>query len=222
MRAGYSSAVTTWAELGQSAESCTRWDLYERATATVFGEGKTNAAMVLVGEQPGDQEDKQGRPFVGPAGRVLPGPGRQRHRPGRRLPDQRRQALQVDRARQAPDPPAPERHRDQGLQILAGGGTRFHPSPAARPGRRSGDPAREACRGAARGAPPASSRPWPLLVRSETVSTRPVWSTAECPHELGLVHRRTALDAAASCLGVQLLVGRAPGAAVRAQPAAPG
>ena len=63
--------MTTWPELVQSAGSCTRCDLYQRATATVFGEGKTNAAMVLVGETPGDQEDKQGRPFVGPAGRVL-------------------------------------------------------------------------------------------------------------------------------------------------------
>jgi uracil-DNA glycosylase len=63
--------VTTWAELAQSAASCTRCDLYQRATATVFGEGNTTAAMALVGEQPGDQEDKQGRPFVGPAGRVL-------------------------------------------------------------------------------------------------------------------------------------------------------
>jgi uracil-DNA glycosylase len=65
------SAVTTWQELAESAASCTRCDLYRRATATVFGEGKTTAAMMLVGEQPGDQEDKQGRPFVGPAGRVL-------------------------------------------------------------------------------------------------------------------------------------------------------
>jgi uracil-DNA glycosylase family protein len=63
--------VTTWQELAESAGSCTRCDLYRRATATVFGEGKKNASMVLVGEQPGDQEDKQGRPFVGPAGRVL-------------------------------------------------------------------------------------------------------------------------------------------------------
>jgi uracil-DNA glycosylase len=63
--------VTTWQELAESAASCTRCDLYRRATATVFGEGRTTAAMVLVGEQPGDQEDKQGRPFVGPAGRVL-------------------------------------------------------------------------------------------------------------------------------------------------------
>jgi uracil-DNA glycosylase family protein len=63
--------VATWQELAESAASCTRCDLYERATATVFGEGKASAAMVLVGEAPGDQEDKQGRPFVGPAGRVL-------------------------------------------------------------------------------------------------------------------------------------------------------
>ena len=63
--------MTTWQELAESAASCTRCDLYKRATATVFGEGKATAAMVLVGEEPGDQEDKQGRPFVGPAGRVL-------------------------------------------------------------------------------------------------------------------------------------------------------
>jgi uracil-DNA glycosylase len=63
--------VTTWQELAESAASCTRCDLYRRATETVFGEGNTASAMVLVGEQPGDQEDKQGRPFVGPAGRVL-------------------------------------------------------------------------------------------------------------------------------------------------------
>ncbi|MGH3254781.1 MAG: UdgX family uracil-DNA binding protein [Streptosporangiaceae bacterium] len=63
--------MATWAELAGSASSCTRCDLYRRATATVFGEGKTDAAMVLVGETPGDQEDKQGRPFVGPAGHVL-------------------------------------------------------------------------------------------------------------------------------------------------------
>ena len=63
--------MATWQELADSAASCTRCDLYRRATATVFGEGKKSAAMVLLGEQPGDQEDKQGHPFVGPAGRVL-------------------------------------------------------------------------------------------------------------------------------------------------------
>lgn len=63
--------VTTLTELAREAASCTRCDLYQRATATVFGEGRPNSALALVGEQPGDQEDKQGHPFVGPAGHVL-------------------------------------------------------------------------------------------------------------------------------------------------------
>jgi DNA polymerase len=63
--------VTTLAELAEQATSCTRCGLYQRATVTVFGEGKPAAPLALVGEQPGDQEDKQGRPFVGPAGRIL-------------------------------------------------------------------------------------------------------------------------------------------------------
>jgi uracil-DNA glycosylase family protein len=57
--------------LKESAASCTGCDLYKRATQTVFGEGAAHAAVVLVGEQPGDQEDKAGHPFVGPAGRIL-------------------------------------------------------------------------------------------------------------------------------------------------------
>jgi len=63
--------VTTLRELAGQAASCTRCDLYQRATATVLGEGRARAAMAFVGEQPGDQEDKQGHPFVGPAGHVL-------------------------------------------------------------------------------------------------------------------------------------------------------
>jgi uracil-DNA glycosylase family protein len=53
------------------AADCTRCDLYQRATQTVFGEGEVDAPLLLVGEQPGDQEDRAGHPFVGPAGRVL-------------------------------------------------------------------------------------------------------------------------------------------------------
>ena len=53
------------------AAGCTRCDLYERATQTVFGEGPVRAGLFLIGEQPGDQEDQQGAPLVGPAGRVL-------------------------------------------------------------------------------------------------------------------------------------------------------
>jgi uracil-DNA glycosylase family protein len=57
--------------LKAAAADCKGCDLYKRATQTVFGEGPSNALLVLVGEQPGDQEDKVGRPFVGPAGGIL-------------------------------------------------------------------------------------------------------------------------------------------------------
>ncbi|MGH6750516.1 MAG: UdgX family uracil-DNA binding protein [Methyloceanibacter sp.] len=57
--------------LAEEARGCTRCDLYKNATQTVFGEGPADAHMMLVGEQPGDQEDLTGRPFVGPAGKVL-------------------------------------------------------------------------------------------------------------------------------------------------------
>jgi len=59
------------AELRRDAAECTACELYAGATQTVFGSGHTGASMVLVGEQPGDQEDIAGEPFVGPAGRVL-------------------------------------------------------------------------------------------------------------------------------------------------------
>jgi DNA polymerase len=58
-------------KLAQAAEGCTACDLYRNATQTVFGEGPATAELVLVGEQPGDREDIEGHPFVGPAGRVL-------------------------------------------------------------------------------------------------------------------------------------------------------
>jgi DNA polymerase len=57
--------------LAAEARGCTRCDLYRNATQTVFGEGPADASLMLVGEQPGDQEDLAGRPFVGPAGKVL-------------------------------------------------------------------------------------------------------------------------------------------------------
>lgn len=61
----------TIAQLRQAACTCRGCDLYERATQTVFGAGPARARLVLVGEQPGDVEDRKGEPFVGPAGRVL-------------------------------------------------------------------------------------------------------------------------------------------------------
>ena len=53
------------------AAACTACDLYARATQTVFGEGRPSASLMLVGEQPGDREDRAGEPFVGPAGAML-------------------------------------------------------------------------------------------------------------------------------------------------------
>jgi uracil-DNA glycosylase family protein len=58
-------------EVRESAAECKACDLWERASQTVFGQGPVPAPMMLVGEQPGDQEDRAGHPFVGPAGRVL-------------------------------------------------------------------------------------------------------------------------------------------------------
>ena len=57
--------------LRAAAKGCRNCPLWEHATQTVFGEGSPGARVMLVGEQPGDQEDKEGHPFVGPAGRVL-------------------------------------------------------------------------------------------------------------------------------------------------------
>ncbi|MGN6734520.1 MAG: UdgX family uracil-DNA binding protein [Candidatus Binatia bacterium] len=57
--------------LRAAARSCEGCDLYKNATQTVFGEGAEHANIILVGEQPGDMEDRQGQPFVGPAGRML-------------------------------------------------------------------------------------------------------------------------------------------------------
>jgi DNA polymerase len=57
--------------LRRAAEGCRGCDLYKRASRAVFGEGRPRARLVLVGEMPGDREDRAGRPFVGPAGRVL-------------------------------------------------------------------------------------------------------------------------------------------------------
>ena len=58
-------------ELAQQAAACRRCPLWEPATQVVFGEGPSDARMMMVGEQPGDQEDLAGRPFVGPAGQLL-------------------------------------------------------------------------------------------------------------------------------------------------------
>ena len=69
--ASFVPAGASLAELRAAAARCTGCELYRRATQTVFGRGPAEARIVLVGEQPGDQEDLKGAPFVGPAGEVL-------------------------------------------------------------------------------------------------------------------------------------------------------
>jgi uracil-DNA glycosylase len=69
--ADFLPAERTFEALRDAARSCKGCDLYKNATQTVFGEGPERANVLFVGEQPGDQEDKQGHPFVGPAGRLL-------------------------------------------------------------------------------------------------------------------------------------------------------
>jgi DNA polymerase len=57
--------------LREAAAGCRACPLWRNATQTVFGQGKRSSPLMLVGEQPGDREDREGKPFVGPAGRVL-------------------------------------------------------------------------------------------------------------------------------------------------------
>lgn len=63
--------IKSQSALRRAEDRCTRCPLYNRATQVVPGEGPARARIMMVGEQPGDQEDKQGRPFVGPAGGLL-------------------------------------------------------------------------------------------------------------------------------------------------------
>ena len=69
--AAASEGQDTLARLRAEAEGCRRCPLWKNATQCVFGEGPEHARLMIVGEQPGDEEDRLGRPFVGPAGRVL-------------------------------------------------------------------------------------------------------------------------------------------------------
>src|SRR4029453_7535872 len=67
----FDTEFTTLEEAREGAKSCKRCDLWKTGTQTVFGEGSPDSKLMLVGEQPGDKEDLEGRPFVGPAGRLL-------------------------------------------------------------------------------------------------------------------------------------------------------
>jgi uracil-DNA glycosylase len=68
---GLESSAASLDELRSAARDCRACDLWRSGTQTVFGEGRKKAEVMLVGEQPGDREDIEGRPFVGPAGKLL-------------------------------------------------------------------------------------------------------------------------------------------------------
>ncbi|SEM90783.1 DNA polymerase [Sphingomonas gellani] len=65
------NSLAAWEALRDEAAACTRCHLYKHATQTVFGEGSVDSTMMFVGEQPGDNEDLAGKPFIGPAGQVF-------------------------------------------------------------------------------------------------------------------------------------------------------
>src|SRR5690349_7426123 len=71
VQANVSARPCSLPKVRSDASACTRCDLYRNATQTVFGEGPQRTSIMLVGEQPGDREDIEGHPFVGPAGKVL-------------------------------------------------------------------------------------------------------------------------------------------------------
>ena len=70
-RHAVAEGAATLAQVAKAARRCRACDLWERATQTVFGSGPLDAQIMLVGEQPGDKEDRLGEPFVGPAGQLL-------------------------------------------------------------------------------------------------------------------------------------------------------
>ena len=161
-------------KLHEAAAGCKACDLWKTGTQTVFGEGSKSAAIVFVGEQPGDKEDLAGKPFVGPAGRVfderLAAAGIDRRTC---LRHERGQALQVGGARKAADPPEAERGRARRVQALAGRRARGRPAECPRPhGRdRGAGASRPPVQGDERPRPAASS---PTLRRaSSQPCTRP-------------------------------------------------
>ena len=136
--------------LREAAAGCRGCPLYADATQTVFGEGTLSSEVMLVGEQPGDQEDLAGAPFVGPAGklldRALDEAGIDRDSD---LRHERGQALQVEGSRPAPDPRQAELDGDDGLPPLARRRARPRQAASARPARgdRRAKPARARLQG---------------------------------------------------------------------------
>src|SRR5580704_4670615 len=108
-------------ELRAQAQLCRGCDIWQRATQVVFGEGRPGAEVMLVGEQPGNSEDLDGRPFVGPAGRLLDEAlARAGIMRDRVLRHQHRQTFQLDTTRKAQDSQKAERAGNRSLPPLVG------------------------------------------------------------------------------------------------------
>jgi uracil-DNA glycosylase len=118
--ADFLSCKRTLKTLREAARSCKGCDLYKNATQTVFGEGPARANVMFVGEQPGDQEDRQGRPFVGPAGRLLDKALAEAHIPRGQV-YVTNAVKHLDLARQTPPSPEAIDQTSDGVQALAGG-----------------------------------------------------------------------------------------------------
>ena len=71
LREGMVQISGSLSEIAKKAASCRNCDLWRNATQTVFGEGRTRPRIMFIGEQPGNEEDREGHPFVGPAGRLM-------------------------------------------------------------------------------------------------------------------------------------------------------
>ena len=118
------------ASLREAAANCRGCDLYREATQVVFGEGRAQASILMVGEQPGDREDREGKPFVGPAGQLLDkclqSAGIDRRRG---LHHQRRQTFQMGAAGQNPAAQEAQFAGDRGLPPMARAGDSGRSSP---------------------------------------------------------------------------------------------
>src|SRR5579859_597387 len=117
--------IVSLEELKAKAAACRACDLWENATQTVFGAGAEHAIVMFVGEQPGDQEDRAGRPLRGTSRRpARRGSGRGWDRSSRGIRNERSEALQVGAAWQAKDPQEAGLAGGGSLQTLAGGRNR--------------------------------------------------------------------------------------------------
>ena len=135
-------------DLAQALDRCRECPIGALATQAVPGEGPKRARLMFVGEQPGDQEDLRGRPFVGPAGQLLDRAlSRARLAARRRLRHQRGQAFQVRAARQAAYPQDAGATGSRGLPALAGERDRAGAAGSAGRARRDrGAPGQRPCR----------------------------------------------------------------------------